>query len=123
MDGQLRESRRIRIRWCVIVVIPVYEHIFSSAHALFEEVRWHERSQLLNKLVQLQPFHSAENCALVKYAYVPRCLILPNLEDNFRPERGPPERDNAEHSEEAYQRAVMANVERKAMCGRCETIC
>jgi hypothetical protein len=45
------------------------------------------------------------------------------LEDYFRTERGPPQWDGVEAGEEAYERAVMSDIECKAMCGLLESVC
>lgn len=47
------------------------------------------------------------------------------FKDDFRPERGPPQWDGPEPGKEAYERAVMPDVEREAMreYGRCKSIC
>jgi hypothetical protein len=53
----------------------------SRVHAPFKELRWHEHSQPLYKLLQSYPSHSTENRAVVKYAYEARTVesFFPNL--------------------------------------------
>jgi len=48
---------------------------------------------------------------------------FPNLKDNFRSERKPPQWNGIQPSEEAYEGAIMPNVECKVTCGCHENIC
>ena len=45
------------------------------------------------------------------------------LKGDFGPERGPPQRNATETGEEAYEAAIMSDVEREAMRGLLESVC
>lgn len=45
------------------------------------------------------------------------------LKGNFGSERGPPQRKVPETGEEAYETAIMSDIEREAMRGLLESVC
>jgi hypothetical protein len=76
----------------------------------------------------------------MKHAHVAHARNLPNLckrirrvtrviwapaylEDNLGPKRGPPQRDGTKTGEEAYERAVVPDIECEAMGRFLESIC
>jgi len=59
----------------------------------------------------------------VEYAYIAHVRNFPNLKDDFGPERGPPQRNATETGEEAYEAAIVSDIEREAMRGLLESVC
>ena len=45
------------------------------------------------------------------------------LKDDFGPERRPSQRNGTETGEEAYEAAIMSDIEREAMRGLLECVC